>query len=76
MEFKTYRDLDPESYVKRYDLADTAKSYMDIPYNDLSDANRLDIHVPLKGEKPYPTLVYVHGGGLMRGDKTRYNNVL
>ena len=76
MEFKVFKDLTPDSYVKSYDLSEDARSYMDISYNDLSASNKLDIHLPLKGEKPYPALVYIHGGGLMRGDKTRYDNVL
>ncbi|MBR4471807.1 MAG: alpha/beta hydrolase [Erysipelotrichaceae bacterium] len=76
MEFKVYKDLDPASYVKRYDLTGDALTYMDIPYQEYSEKNRLDIHLPLKGERPYPAIIYIHGGGLMRGDKTRYNNVL
>lgn len=44
----------------------------DIAYDDSKDAdsarNKLDLYLP-KGQKGYPTIVYVHGGGWTRGDR-------
>ena len=76
MELIGYKELNEESYVKTYDLKGIARTFKEIPYSQRSVNNRLDIYLPLKGEKPYPSLVYIHGGGLMKGDKTRYCNVL
>ena len=76
MEYIHYQELDKDSYIKSYDLSGVATSIKEITYSNRSSANCLDIHLPLMGEKPYPVIVYIHGGGLMKGDKTRYDNVV
>ena len=34
------------------------------------ERNRLDLYLPEKAARPLPVIVYVHGGGWTRGDKT------
>lgn len=46
------------------------KSRLDIPYSaDTHAAKKLDLYLP-DGEK-FPLLVYIHGGGIVEGDKGR-----
>lgn len=42
---------------------------VDIAYASRSSAQKLDIHLPTAGAKPYPVVVWVHGGGWSSGDK-------
>ena len=41
----------------------------DLAYAPLSDAQRLDLYTPPRGETPYPLVVVIHGGGWTVGDK-------
>jgi acetyl esterase/lipase len=43
---------------------------LDIPYASLSDAQKLDIYLPDKGEGPFPVIVSIHGGAFMGCDKS------
>lgn len=55
-----------------------AATYVDVAYASQSDAQVMDIYVP-EGEGPFPTVVYVHGGGFFTGDKeagTTYTDFL
>ena len=45
------------------DLSGVRRMELDIPYGSESPAQRLDMFWPETGEGPFPTLVYVHGGG-------------
>jgi acetyl esterase/lipase len=47
-------------------LPDTAlmsAHFLDIPYADVSAAQKLDIYLPKLGEKPYPVVLRIHGDG-------------
>jgi acetyl esterase len=47
----------------------------DIPYG-LHDRQKLDIYQPdQKGPTPLPMLIFVHGGGFVRGDKSENRNL-
>lgn len=48
-------------YVKR--------KYLDVPYADLSPAQKLDVYLPDEGEGPFPVIVSIHGGAFMGCDK-------
>ena len=76
MEFIHYSVTDETTYTKEYILDDLADVRHDIPYGDTSISQVLDLYLPAQGSAPYPTLIYIHGGGLMRGDKTRHINPL
>src|SRR4030095_15580052 len=44
-------------------------SWTDLPYATVSPSEKLDIYTP-SGTGPFPTIVYVHGGGFRIGDKS------
>jgi acetyl esterase/lipase len=45
------------------------RKWLDIPYADYSEAQKLDIYLPDKGEGPFPVIALLHGGGWIFGDK-------
>ena len=45
------------------------RKFLDIPYADLSPAQKLDIYLPDEGEGPFPVIVSLHGGAFMGCDK-------
>ena len=42
--------------------------WMGISYADASSTETLDIYLPNEGDGPFPTVIYVHGGGFEFGD--------
>ncbi|NMO96576.1 alpha/beta hydrolase [Paenibacillus lemnae] len=50
-----------------------SNKYLDIPYAAQSPSQQLDIYLPPHGVKPYPVLIYFHGGGFVAGDKRDVN---
>ena len=42
---------------------------LDIPYANLSSAEKLDVYLPNAGTGPFPVIVAIHGGAFMMGDK-------
>ncbi|MBC2595384.1 alpha/beta hydrolase [Ruficoccus amylovorans] len=46
-----------------------AKVVKDVAYKATSPANVLDLYYPQSGEAPYPTHIYLHGGGWTGGGK-------
>ena len=55
--------------TRETDVSDIKNKYLDIPYATKSDAQKLDIYFPDKGDGPYPVLISIHGGGFEIGDK-------
>jgi acetyl esterase/lipase len=45
------------------------RKIFDIPYADLSSAQKLDIYWPPDGSGPFPVIISIHGGAFMFGDK-------
>jgi acetyl esterase/lipase len=45
------------------------RKFLDIPYANLSPAQKLDIYLPEDGAKPFPVIVSIHGGAFMGCDK-------
>ncbi len=43
---------------------------IDLPYADKSRFQKLDLYVPKSGAKPFPLVIWIHGGGLIMGDKS------
>jgi acetyl esterase/lipase len=43
--------------------------WSDIPYDHQSDAQKLDIYLPLDGDGPFPVIFYIHSGAWKMGDK-------
>jgi acetyl esterase/lipase len=55
--------------IPQIDTGAIRRKYLDIPYAFQSPNQKLDIYLPPEGDGPFPTLVYVHGGGFAMGDK-------
>jgi len=45
------------------------RKFLDIPYADLSPAQKLDVYLPDEGEGPFLVIVSLHGGAFMGCDK-------
>lgn len=45
------------------------RKMFDLPYANLSEAQKLDIYWPEDGDGPFPIIVSIHGGAFMGGDK-------
>ena len=45
------------------------RKFLDIPYANLSPAQKLDIYLPDEGDGPFPVIVSIHGGAFMGCDK-------
>ena len=53
-------------------MADTDyinRKWLDIPYATQSEAQKLDIYLPGKGDGPFPVILSIHGGAFKMGDK-------
>lgn len=55
--------------VPQIDVDKIRRKFIDVPYAAQSPNQLLDIFLPTEGEGPFPTLVYIHGGGFFMGDK-------
>ncbi len=45
------------------------RKMFDLPYANVSSAQKLDIYWPAEGNGPFPVIVSIHGGAFMGGDK-------
>jgi acetyl esterase/lipase len=45
------------------------RKWLDLPYANISPAQKLDIYLPDEGEGPFPVILHIHGGGFALGDK-------
>jgi len=57
------------SYIPQADVTYILRKWLDIPYANLSAAQKLDIYIPDEGNGPFPVILHVHGGGFEMGDK-------
>lgn len=51
------------------EVAPGVAAITDIAYATRSPAEKLDLHLPSSGTKPYPVVIWIHGGGWYTGDK-------
>lgn len=51
------------------DVTDIRRKFLEIPYANRSPNQRLDIYLPPEGDGPFPTIIFVHGGAFILGDK-------
>lgn len=52
-----------------FDMSNIKRKWLDIPYANLSPAEKLDIYLPDEGDGPFPVIISIHGGAFMFGDK-------
>jgi acetyl esterase/lipase len=55
--------------IPTIDVSQISRKYLDVPYAFASPSQKLDIYLPREGDGPFPTLIFVHGGALVFGDK-------
>ncbi len=51
------------------DTSHIKRKWLDVPYANKSEAQKLDIYLPDEGEGPFPVIATIHGGAWMFGDK-------
>jgi len=59
----------PEAQPSGVDTSYIEQKWMDIPYANFSDAQKMDIYLPNTGSGPFPVIIFIHGGGFALGDK-------
>ena len=77
MNTKTNKDTyhNPRGFFTLLDVSKYPVKYLDIPYDTLSDDQKLDIYLPEnRGKELLPAVVYVHGGGFEMGDR-KYGHI-
>ena len=56
--------------AEKYPLPDNVREHCDVPYSNRSGKQlQMDIYEPLDGNLEKPVIIYIHGGGLVIGDK-------
>jgi acetyl esterase/lipase len=51
------------------DVSGITRQTLDIPYASQSPNQKLDIYLPPDGDGPFPTIIFIHGGAFILGDK-------
>ncbi len=51
------------------DTSHIKRKFLNIPYAELSPAQKLDIYLPDEGDGPFPVIIAIHGGAFMGCDK-------
>ncbi len=73
-----YADFNPfEDSMEKpiLDVTDIRRKYLNIPYAAQSPSQKLDLYLPPEGDGPFPTIIFIHGGAFILGDK-RDNQLL
>lgn len=55
--------------VPQIDVGKIKRKVLNVAYATQSPNQLLDLYLPTEGDGPFPTLVYIHGGGFFMGDK-------
>ncbi|WP_231734012.1 SMP-30/gluconolactonase/LRE family protein [Calycomorphotria hydatis] len=64
--------MNAEKNLLSTDIPESVAAYLNLPYTRESGRKmHMDLFVP-EGEGPHPTVVVVHGGGWLKGDKIKF----
>lgn len=55
-----------------YDLDNDGQLISDIAYKTDSEKNKLDLYLPTQKKGKYPLVIFIHGGGLIKSDKSHH----
>ena len=55
--------------IPQADISHVWRKWLDLPYANISTAQKLDIYLPDEGEGLFPVILDIHGGGFAIGDK-------
>jgi len=55
--------------IPQADISHVWRKWLDLPYANISTAQKLDIYLPDEGEGLFPVILVIHGGGFAIGDK-------
>lgn len=55
--------------LRKINTNEIKNKWLDVPYANVSEAQKLDIYLPNEGKDPFPIIVSIHGGAFMFGDK-------
>ncbi|MCV3296386.1 MAG: alpha/beta hydrolase [Oenococcus sp.] len=56
----------------KYDLQGDGRLVSDISYKNDSKRNKLDLYLPSIKKDKYPIVIFIHGGGFIKSDKTHH----
>lgn len=60
----------PAGFVpKMADISHIRRKVLDVAYDTVSPAQKLDLYFPETGDGPFPLVLHIHGGGFGMGDK-------
>jgi acetyl esterase/lipase len=59
-----------EEEMNKKQFENASSVIKDVAYATQSDAQKLDIYLPAKGDRPYPAIIWIHPGGFFEGDKS------
>ncbi len=65
----TLIEPDDPSGSDMVDVGSVSRKWLDVAYAGQSPSQVLDIYLPEKGDGPFPTYVFIHGGAFIAGDK-------
>lgn len=51
------------------DVSGIKRKFLDVPYADQSNNQRMDIYLPDEGVGPFPVIVFIHGGAFWGGER-------
>jgi acetyl esterase/lipase len=60
---------EPFFHIPQADVSHIQRKWLDLPYANISNAQKLDIYLPEEGDGPFPVILHIHGGAFAIGDK-------
>lgn len=63
-------EIDPAMHPSDVGAIEHKLVFKDVPYANQSRFQKLDLYLPPIGKGPFPLVIWIHGGGLVMGDKS------